>query len=84
MIMVDHIVSTIRKNAREELRIGLSDFNGYDLANIRVWFQADDGTMRPGNKGLAFKLAMLPEVIAALQQLETEARRRGLIGEGRS
>ena len=77
--MADQVIASIRKNAREELRIGLSEFNGHQLANLRIWFTAEDGTMRPGNKGLAFKVAMLPEVIEALQSAEAEARRLGLV-----
>lgn len=79
--MADQHIAAIRKNAREELRVSLSEFNGHQLANLRIWFTADDGTMRPGNKGLAFKLTMLPDVIEALQSAETEARRLGLVAE---
>ena len=78
--MPDTTIATIEKNKTEEIRISLSDFNGYDLANLRVWFRADDGQMRPGKSGLAFRLDKLPAVIEALGQLEAEARRRGLIG----
>lgn len=77
--MAETLIATIDKNAREEIRISLSEFNGHDLANIRVWFRTDDGDMRPGNKGLAFKLEKLPAVIQALNDLEAEARRLGLI-----
>jgi hypothetical protein len=49
--------------------------------NLRIWFTAEDGTMRPGNKGLAFKLAVLPEVIEVLQAAEAKARRLGLLHE---
>lgn len=80
--MSDLILATIRKNAREELRIGLSEFNGHDLANLRVWFKTDDGEMRPGKAGLAFRLDMLPSVIRGLNDLEVEARRRGLVDRG--
>ena len=78
--MADTIIANIPKNRREEIRISLSTSNGHDLANLRVWFTADDGQMRPGKSGLAFRLDKLPAVIEALGQLEAEARRRGLIG----
>ncbi len=77
--MADTLIASIPKNAREEIRVSLSEFNGHDLANLRVWFDAGDGDMRPGNKGLAFKINKLPEVIQALGKLEAEARRLGLV-----
>ena len=77
--MADQLIASIEKNAREEIRVSLSEFNGHDLANLRVWFQTDDGDMRPGKAGIAFRLAKLPEVIKALQSAEAEARRLGLV-----
>ena len=77
--MADQLIASIEKNAREEIRISLSEFNGYDLANIRVFYRTDDGDMRPGKAGLAVRLEKLPAVIEALQQAEAEARRLGLV-----
>lgn len=77
--MADQLIGTVQKNSREQIRIALSEFRGHHLANLRIWFEADDGDMRPGNKGLAFKLDKLPAVIEALQQLEAEAHRLGLV-----
>ena len=77
--MADQLIASIEKNAREQFRISLSEFNGYDLANVRVFYRTDDGNMRPGKAGLAIRLEKLPAVIEALQQLEAEARRLGLI-----
>lgn len=77
--MADQIIASIPKNAREEIRIALSEFKGHHLANLRIWFTADDGDMRPGKAGLAFRLEKLPAVIQALNDLEAEARRLGLV-----
>ena len=77
--MADTLIASIEKNAREEIRVSLSEFNGHDLANLRVWFKTDDGDMRPGKAGLAFRIEQLPAVIRALTDLEAEARRLGLV-----
>jgi len=77
--MADTLIASIEKNAREVIRVSLSEFNGHDLANLRVWFKTDDGDMRPGKAGLAFRLEKLPAVIKALTDLEAEARRLGLV-----
>lgn len=59
-------MKAIRKNAREEIRVGRAEYKGYDLVNVRVWFKADDGSMRPGKDGLSFRTALIDEVIDAL------------------
>ena len=77
--MADKLIATIEKNKSEEIRVSLTKFREYDLASVRVWFQADDGEMRPGKSGLAVRLEKLPAIIQALTDLEAEARRLGLV-----
>ena len=60
------VIATIPKNSREEIRISREDFKGTDLVSLRVYFQADDGDMRPSKKGIAFKASLLPEILEAL------------------
>jgi hypothetical protein len=63
-------IATFRKNSREEVRVSLDDFKGHQLVNVRVWFEAEDGEMRPGKQGLAIRRELLPELAAALNQVE--------------
>ena len=60
------MLAKIQKNSREEIRISIDDFKGVTLVNLRVWFEVDDGEMRPGRKGIAFRAELLPEILAAL------------------
>lgn len=62
----------LHKNLREELRIGVEEFRGHRLLNLRVWFQSEDGEMRPGKQGLAVRVAMLPELLLVLEQIARE------------
>jgi hypothetical protein len=72
--------SVIRKNAVEEIRIGLSTFSGHDLINIRVWADPRSGGERiPTKAGIACKVTLLPELIEALRRAEAEARDTGLL-----
>jgi hypothetical protein len=69
-------VTTIPKNKNEELRVSLDLFNGYWLFNTRIFFQASDGSMRPGKGGFAIKVdkleAYAEAVTDALMQVETK------------
>lgn len=70
----------ILKNRRESLRLSLDEFRGRNLVSCRIWFRPDDGgELRPGRDGWALAVDKLPELIAGLQQLEAEARERGLL-----
>jgi hypothetical protein len=61
-------IAIIRKNAREELRVSVDEFRGHQLINLRVWFEGEDGQMRPGKQGLALRLELLPDLRAALEK----------------
>ena len=54
-------IATIKKNSLEEIRLSLDMFNGHRLINIRVSYETEDGSMRPGKSGLAFKVEKLEE-----------------------
>jgi len=74
-------LAIIRKNAVEEIRIGLSEFNGHDLLNIRIWAEArNGGTERiPTKAGICCNVRLLPAVIEALHKAEAAARKAGLL-----
>ena len=61
-----------KKNDRGEVvRIVREDYKGADLVNIRVWYRADNGEMRPSKTGIAIKG---DQMIEALQAVKAEGR----------
>lgn len=62
----------VRKTAREIIRVEQQDFRGHDIVNLRVFYDAGSGEMKPGKQGVAFKAALLPEVLAALSSLSVK------------
>lgn len=57
----------ITKNAREVIRVERQNFKGHDLINMRVFYDAGDGEMKPGKQGVAFRAALLPDIAKALE-----------------
>lgn len=63
----DTTIATVAKNAREEIRIVLTNYKGHDLVDLRVFVEADGRPDRvPTRKGIAVKPALLPALIEAL------------------
>ena len=60
-------VAEIQKNSRETYRVTKEIYQGVDLLNVRVWFKAEDGEMRPTRKGIAVKLEQWPELLKAIE-----------------
>ena len=65
-------IATIKKNTREEIRVTRGEFKGHDMVNVRVFYDAGDGEMKPGKQGVAFRAVLLPEVLNALCAIKAE------------
>jgi len=74
-------LAVIRKNALEEIRVGLSEFNGHDVLNLRIWAEPRNGGVEriPTKAGICCSVRLLPELIEALRQAEAAARQAGLL-----
>lgn len=70
MADADALLAAMAKNSKEELRISRTVFKGFDLISLRVFYQAEDGSMRPGKAGLAIRREKLRDLIDALSKAE--------------
>lgn len=75
------IFLTVPKNSREHIRVALDEYKGHTLADLRLFYDAGGGELRPSAKGITIRPEFLSPVIAALQEAEREARARGLIAD---
>jgi hypothetical protein len=72
-------VATIKKNSGEEIRLSLDMFNGHRLFNMRVFFEAEDSSMRPGKNGLAFKVEKLEAFVVGATDALMKAKSKGFL-----
>lgn len=78
--MRDGLIALIRKNDREHVRVRLTAFNGHDLVDVRI-FASDGSDAKPTREGVCVNISRLPELRAALEKAEMEARKLGLLEE---
>jgi hypothetical protein len=77
-VMVDRFW---RDRAGRAIFVQLRSYEGHNLIDLRTYFTAADGTMRPA-KGLSCSVTRLPNLLKALQKAHAKAIELGLIGEG--
>src|SRR5271156_2000097 len=65
-------------NSREVIRAEIDEFNGRTIKNLRRWFRANDGRMRPTPKGLACAIRHLPALADLISEALLRARENGL------
>ena len=78
---MDKLITTIEKNAREEIQVSLSNFKGHDLLGIRVFAETDNGDKVPTKKGITCNVKLIPGLLSALKEAEQIAIAEGLIHE---
>ena len=78
-------ILTIKKNARDEVRIALREYEGHAYVDIRIFTEYQDtGLPGPTRRGVTLPPEKLPELLAALKEVERQALELGLAGfEGR-
>ena len=73
------VIAEWQINRRDRVRVSIEQFKGIDLINIRKWFEAEDGSLRPGKDGIALNVKHLPQLADAIVKALAETRERGLV-----
>jgi len=58
------------KGNNEMVRASVSDYAGRRRADIRIYFQADDGAWHPTKRGVSISAEMVGELKQAVDKLE--------------
>lgn len=60
----------IQKNTREIIRLEATEFKGYPLISLRIFWREDPADeWRPSKKGLCLRHDLVPELVAGIQKL---------------
>jgi len=77
------VISTFAKNALEEIRVGITEFKGKKLIDLRSWYDPGNGEERkPTKKGLTLSVDLFPELKKAILALEEALIKAKLISKG--
>ena len=68
---MDKTICSFSKNKFQEIRVGIREFKGNDLIDIRTW-TLTQGTeeMVPTAKGVSINVHLLPELKKAIEEVE--------------
>ena len=68
---MDQTVSVFPKNKFQEIRIGIREFKGNDLIDIRTWTMTQGSEeMVPTAKGVTMNISLLAELRKSLDSVE--------------
>jgi hypothetical protein len=73
-------IKIFEKNKFQEIRIGITEYQGNDLIDIRVWTQGPKTQEKvPTPKGVSLNVRLFPELKEAVTLLEKELRENKLL-----
>ena len=76
---MDKTVAVFQKNKFQEVRVGIREFKGNDLIDIRTWTMTQGSEeMVPTAKGVSINISLLSELRKALDVVEKELKASGL------
>ena len=77
---MDKTVKVFKKNKFQEIRVGIREFKGNDLIDIRTWTMTQ-GTeeMVPTAKGVSLNISLLNELKEALSEVEKVLKENKMI-----
>lgn len=79
---MEAVVARITKNPTEEVRISLTSYHGYDLVDIRVYYQDDHGEWRPTKRGVSLSIDAFAELRDAIVKTEEMLNELPASGKG--
>jgi len=77
---MDKTVSVFKKHKFQEVRVGIREYKGNDLIDIRTWTMTQGSEeMVPTAKGVSINVNLLSELKKALTDVENELKTNKLI-----
>ncbi|MFH1798675.1 MAG: transcriptional coactivator p15/PC4 family protein [Candidatus Omnitrophota bacterium] len=66
-------VAVFAKNKYQDVKVRVSEFQGNDVIDIRIWTQPPKGADKvPTGKGININVRLFPQLKEAVQKLEKE------------
>jgi hypothetical protein len=81
---MNETIATFDKNKFEEIRIGVKEYKGFDLIDLRVWVDSKEaGGKVPTAKGLSLNVELFPQFKKSIMQLEKVLKENNLLVDER-
>ncbi len=74
---MSEIIDRFQKNALEEIRASLTEFNNYRLVDLRIWTENKAGDPVPTKKGISVRVDLFPALRRAVERLSEALIERG-------
>ena len=78
---MNEIIGEMEKGWNEKIVFSVSEFKGKNYANIRIYYEDDEGEWKPTKKGVTVSLDTFAEFKENIEGLETYLKENDLLME---
>jgi len=78
---MNEIIGEMEKGWNEKIVFSVSEFKGKNYANIRIYYEDDEGEWKPTKKGVTVSLDTFAEFKENIEGLETFLKENDLLME---
>lgn len=79
---MNEIIGEMEKGWNEKIVFSVSEFKGKNYANIRIYYEDDEGEWKPTKKGVTVSLDTFAEFKENIEGLESYLKENNLLVEG--
>ncbi|HUG44159.1 MAG TPA: transcriptional coactivator p15/PC4 family protein, partial [Acidobacteriota bacterium] len=73
------VVAEMEKSFNEKILFSVSEFKGKQYADIRIYYEDDEGEWKPTKKGVTVSLDSFAEFVEHVQALESHLKSQKLL-----
>ena len=63
------VIHEFNRNSTEKVRFSLNSFKGHEYADLRIFYETDEGEWRPTKKGLTVSIELVEELYEGIRKL---------------
>jgi len=69
------VLTTFSRPRGEQIRVAISEFKGTESLNIRLWYETDQGELRPTQKGVNLRYEELDTLEQAIKSAKEKMKK---------
>ena len=73
------VISEFPKNKTEDFRLSLTEYQGHNLIDFRIYFKDKQGESKPTKKGVTVNVKLFPQLKQAIMDAENILKEKAML-----
>jgi hypothetical protein len=73
------VISEFPKNKTEDFRLSLTEYQGHNLIDFRIYFKDTQGESKPTKKGVTVNVKLFPQLKQAIMDAENILKEKEML-----